>query len=433
MHTLSCRPFRKTGVALLVALVMLPSLPLRAAGVTGYTFADELPEDASALPAAPQKPWLHRRSPKKNVPPDSGGTLPAALLPQVQSLQAQVDALTMKLKQANQSNQTLAALRDQVAELKTQLADKDRVREEMKQALADRDGTVAGLRQQLADRDRVLANLKQQMAEHNAGATDLKQQLTDLRQQLATEKEARAEQTEELLALKRMTADVPLDTPEQKQAYASGVAFADMVTRSLRMQKSLGTEQPVDTVLAGITDAMKHRYRLDSEQIQTLNGKLYARLEARMKEQQAKAAREKAVQEKAGADWYARYRKQAGVKELRPGVLYRVITPGKGALLKASGTVDLLLSGSLADGRLFDDSGLNGRVQRLKPEDILPALTDVLVTQRAGCHVEVLLSPSQAFGDEGVPGMIPGGATLKFDIQVQKKQPVNATAGRKNG
>ncbi|ECA9705360.1 hypothetical protein EUP80_19535 [Salmonella enterica subsp. enterica serovar Bredeney] len=433
MRSLSCRTFRKTGMALLVALVMLPSLPLRAAEVTGYTFADELPEDASALPAAPQKPWLHRRSLKKPVPSDNGGTLPAALLPQVQSLQAQVDALTMKLKQANQSNQTLAALRDQVAELKTQLAGKDSVREEMKQALADRDGTVASLRQQLSDRDLALANLKQQMAEHNAGATDLKQQLADLRQQLATEKEARAEQTEELLALKRVTADVPLDTPEQKQAYASGVAFADMVTRSLRMQKSLGTEQPVDTVLAGITDAMKHRYRLDSEQIQTLNGKLYARLEARMKEQQAKAAREKATQEKTGADWYARYRKQAGVKELRPGVLYRVITPGKGAPLKTTSTVDLLLSGSLVDGRLFDDSGLNGRVQRLKPEDILPALTDVLVTQRAGCHVEVLLSPSQAFGDEGVPGMIPGGATLKFDIQVQKKQPVNATAGREKG
>ncbi|EBO8547843.1 hypothetical protein AMA88_24505, partial [Salmonella enterica subsp. enterica serovar Senftenberg] len=244
-----------------------------------------------------------------------------------------------------------------------------------------------------------------------------------LKQQLATEKEARAEQTEELLALKRMTADVPLDTPEQKQAYASGVAFADMVTRSLQMQKSLGTEQPVDTVLAGITDAMKHRFRLNSEQIKTLNGKLYARLEARMKEQQAKAAQEKAAQEKAGADWYARYRKQAGVKELRPGVLYRVIRPGKGAPLKGDSTVDLLLTGALSDGYLFDDSGLKGRVQRLKPEDILPALTDVLTTQRAGCHVEVLLSPSQAFGDEGVPGMIPGGATLKFDIQVQKKQP----------
>ncbi|EBR4395783.1 hypothetical protein BKE94_23550 [Salmonella enterica] len=374
MHILSCRTFRKTGVALLAAFAVLPALPLRAQGVTGYTFTDELPTDASALPAAPQKPWLHRRSAKKTVPSAGGASLPAVLLPQVQALQAQVDALTLKLKQVNQTAPSLA-------------------------------------------------EMKQQVADRSTGATTLKQQVTDLKQQLATEKEARAEQTEELLALKRMTADVPLDTPEQKQAYASGVAFADMVTRSLQMQKSLGTEQPVDTVLAGITDAMKHRFRLNSEQIKTLNGKLYARLEARMKEQQAKAAQEKAAQEKAGADWYARYRKQAGVKELRPGVLYRVIRPGKGAPLKADNTVDLLLTGALSDGYLFDDSGLKGRVQRLKPEDILPALTDVLTTQRAGCHVEVLLSPSQAFGDEGVPGMIPGGATLKFDIQVQKKQP----------
>ncbi|EAU6384522.1 hypothetical protein EHA45_24415 [Salmonella enterica] len=395
MHILSCRTFRKTGVALLAAFAVLPALPLRAQGVTGYTFTDELPTDASALPAAPQKPWLHRRSAKKTVPSAGGASLPAVLLPQVQALQAQVDALTLKLKQVNQTAPSLAEMKQQVADLNIQLA----------------------------GRDSTLAEMERQVADRSTGATTLKQQVTDLKQQLATEKEARAEQTEELLALKRMTADVPLDTPEQKQAYASGVAFADMVTRSLQMQKSLGTEQPVDTVLAGITDAMKHRFRLNSEQIKTLNGKLYARLEARMKEQQAKAAQEKAAQEKAGADWYARYRKQAGVKELRPGVLYRVIRPGKGAPLKADNTVDLLLTGALSDGYLFDDSGLKGRVQRLKPEDILPALTDVLTTQRAGCHVEVLLSPSQAFGDEGVPGMIPGGATLKFDIQVQKKQP----------
>lgn len=423
MHILSCRAFRKTGVALLAALTVLPALPLRAQGVTGYTFTDELPTDASALPAAPQKPWLHRRSAKKTAPSAGGASLPAVLLPQVQALQAQVDALTLKLKQVNQDAPALTAMKQQVADLNIQLAGRDSALAEMKQQLADRDGMVADLKQQLAGRDSTLAEMERQMADRSTGATTLKQQVTNLKQQLATEKEARAEQTEELLALKRMTADVPLDTPEQKQAYASGVAFADMVTRSLQMQKSLGTEQPVDTVLAGITDAMKHRFRLNSEQIKTLNGKLYARLEARMKEQQAKAAQEKAAQEKAGADWYARYRKQAGVKELRPGVLYRVIRPGKGAPLKADNTVDLLLTGALSDGYLFDDSGLKGRVQRLKPEDILPALTDVLTTQRAGCHVEVLLSPSQAFGDEGVPGMIPGGATLKFDIQVQKKQP----------
>ncbi|EAQ7001211.1 hypothetical protein DMJ51_14425 [Salmonella enterica] len=431
MHILSCRPFRRTGVALLAALTVLPALPLRAQGVTGYTFTDELPADASALPAAPQKPWLHRGSAKKTASSAGGASLPAVLLPQVQALQAQVDALTLKLKQVNQDAPALTAMKQQVADLNIQLAGRDSALAEMKQQLADRDGMVTDLKQQLAGRDSTLAEMKQQLADRRTGDTALKQQVTDLKQQLATEKDARAEQAKQLLALQKNTADVPLDTPEQKQAYASGVAFADMVTRSLQMQKSLGTEQPVDTVLAGITDAMKHRFRLNSEQIKTLNGKLYARLQARMKEQQARAAQERAAQEKAGAGWYARYRKQAGVKELRPGVLYRVITPGKGAPLKADNTVDLLLTGTLSDGYLFDDSGLKGRVQRLKPEDILPALTDVLTTQRAGCHVEVLLSPSQAFGDEGVPGMIPGGATLKFDIQVQKKQPVNATAVRR--
>ncbi|ASA54243.1 hypothetical protein GX95_22930 (plasmid) [Salmonella enterica subsp. enterica serovar Minnesota] len=332
-----------------------------------------------------------------------------------------MDALTLKLKQVNQTAPSLAEMKQQVADLNIQLAGRDSALAEMKQQLADRDGMVADLKQQLAGRDSTWRKWSDRWL--TAGRHDAEAAGDGPETAAGNRKGSPGGTDRGVTALKRMTADVPLDTPEQKQAYASGVAFADMVTRSLQMQKSLGTEQPVDTVLAGITDAMKHRFRLNSEQIKTLNGKLYARLEARMKEQQAKAAQEKAAQEKAGADWYARYRKQAGVKELRPGVLYRVIRPGKGAPLKGDSTVDLLLTGALSDGYLFDDSGLKGRVQRLKPEDILPALTDVLTTQRAGCHVEVLLSPSQAFGDEGVPGMIPGGATLKFDIQVQKKQP----------
>ncbi|EAM4449159.1 hypothetical protein EA629_25485, partial [Salmonella enterica subsp. enterica serovar Infantis] len=171
MHILSCRTFRKTGVALLAALTVLPALPLRAQGVTGYTFTDELPADASALPAAPQKPWLHRRSAKKTVPSAGGASLPAVLLPQVQALQAQVDALTLKLKQVNQTAPALTAMKQQVADLNIQLAGRDSALAEMKQQLADRDGMVADLKQQLAGRDSTLAEMERQMADRSTGAT----------------------------------------------------------------------------------------------------------------------------------------------------------------------------------------------------------------------------------------------------------------------
>ncbi|EHN1755462.1 hypothetical protein KG522_004607 [Salmonella enterica subsp. diarizonae serovar 50:z52:z35] len=59
------------------------------------------------------------------------------------------------------------------------------------------------------------------------------------------------------------------------------------------------------------------------------------------------------------------------------------------------------MSGYLVDGEAFDDSGEKGRVQRVKPSDLLPALTGVLTALRAGSHVEVLLPPAQAFGGEG--------------------------------
>ncbi|EHN1755463.1 hypothetical protein KG522_004608 [Salmonella enterica subsp. diarizonae serovar 50:z52:z35] len=107
------------------------------------------------------------------------------------------------------------------------------------------------LEQALSERDGTVADLKTQLAESSSGSTDLQAQLTALKSRLATEKEARAEQTEKLLALRRQNPDVSLETGGPQQAYASGVAFASVVARSLQMQKSLGIAPQQDIVLAG--------------------------------------------------------------------------------------------------------------------------------------------------------------------------------------
>ncbi|EDU6784860.1 hypothetical protein CJG67_004728 [Salmonella enterica subsp. enterica serovar Gaminara] len=385
-------PFRGTSSVLILAASLLLASPLPAAEIEGYTSLDDLPEDAAALPAPPERPWLHHRvTRKKSVQQGNGTPVPAALLPQVQALQARVKTL--------------------------------------EQLLSERDGVVADLKTQLAGRNNDSTSLQQQITGLKTQLTERDGAVADLKSRLAAGEESRAEQAEELLALRRQNPEVSLETEEQQQAYASGVAFAGVVAGSLRMQKSLGVTPLQDTVLAGITDGLRHRVRLNSEQIKTRNQELDSKLNGLLAERREQQENARKTQQKSGEAWQARYRKKTGVREMKNGVLYRVLAAGKGRQIQEGDAVELLLSGYLVDGKAFDDSGEKGRVQRVKPSDLLPALTGVLTTLRAGSHVEVLLPPDQAFGDEGVKGMIPGGATLRFDIRVLKASAGGETKG----
>ncbi|EAR6709301.1 hypothetical protein EWN99_21705 [Salmonella enterica] len=404
---------RKSPLAFLITLMLLSSPAVNATGVTGYTSSDDLPEDAADLPAAPaERPWLHHRASRKDSAHKDTPLIPAALLPQLQALQTQM----AELERAR--NQELTELKQQIADLTARQADGSATEAALKQQLVDREARVAELERRLADTHTDSSDLQQQLSAVKQQLARRDSQIEELKQQLTTEKNTHATQTAKILSLEKRLPDVPPVTPEQQEAYASGMAFAGVVSRSLRMQKELGINLPSELVLAGIADGLNHQPRLNSEQIKQRNQELDTRLNHLLAVRQEKEGELRAEQQKAGAEWYTRYRKTAGVKMLREGVLYRVLKAGKGAKIQAQSTADILLSGYLVDGKVFDDSGIKKRIQRVRPGDLLPALTDVLTTLNVGSHVEILLSPSQAFGDKGVPGLIPGGATLRFDIQI---------------
>ncbi|EEO0342980.1 hypothetical protein GID45_20570 [Salmonella enterica] len=404
---------RKSPLAFLITLMLLSSPAVNATGVTGYTSSDDLPEDAADLPAAPaERPWLHHRASRKDSAHKDTPLIPAALLPQLQALQTQM----AELERAR--NLELTELKQQIADLTARQADGSATEAALKQQLADREARVAELERRLADTHTDSSDLQQQLSAVKQQLASRDSQIEELKQQLTTEKNTYATQTAKILSLEKRLPDVPPVTPEQQEAYASGMAFAGVVSRSLRMQKELGINLPSELVLAGIADGLNHQPRLNSEQIKQRNQELDTRLNHLLAVRQEKEGELRAEQQKAGAEWYTRYRKTAGVKMLREGVLYRVLKAGKGAKIQAQSTADILLSGYLVDGKVFDDSGIKKRIQRVRPGDLLPALTDVLTTLNVGSHVEILLSPSQAFGDKGVPGLIPGGATLRFDIQI---------------
>ncbi|WP_368732227.1 FKBP-type peptidyl-prolyl cis-trans isomerase [Serratia marcescens] len=49
---------------------------------------------------------------------------------------------------------------------------------------------------------------------------------------------------------------------------------------------------------------------------------------------------------------------------------------------------------------------------------MLPAITKILTKVNSGSELEIYLPPETAYGEQGVPGLIPGDATLVFNIKI---------------
>ncbi|EBW9761750.1 hypothetical protein DQR20_25305, partial [Salmonella enterica subsp. enterica serovar Typhimurium] len=109
---------RKSPLVLLITLILLSSSAVNAAGIAGYTSAEDLPENAAdLLPAQPERPWLHHRSSRENAVNKGITQVPAALLPQLQSLQDRIEELD-RVRSREQ-----AELKQQIADLKARQED----------------------------------------------------------------------------------------------------------------------------------------------------------------------------------------------------------------------------------------------------------------------------------------------------------------------
>ena len=108
-----------------------------------------------------------------------------------------------------------------------------------------------------------------------------------------------------------------------------------------------------------------------------------------------------------------------GVKSLENGQLqYRVITAGKGAMPKATDTVEITYEGKLVNGNVFDSTARNGnKPANLGVNQMIPGMQKLLTMMPVGSTWELVIAPSMAYGPKGVP-MSPIGPneTLVFNL-----------------
>jgi FKBP-type peptidyl-prolyl cis-trans isomerase len=206
---------------------------------------------------------------------------------------------------------------------------------------------------------------------------------------------------------------VPLpDDDNARRAYASGVSLAREMQQSLAAQTAMGISLPPALVMAGLQDAFNHRpLRMTEEAVRTQ----LAALSLAVRDRQTERLQEETAR---GSAFRQAFRQQQGVSQ-QAGTLYRVADKGHGRRLRQTDMASLLVTARLPDGTVFDDSGEAGREQAVRVGAVLPAIATGLRKVGVGGHVIVVVPPEKGYGDAGLPPVVPGGATLVFDIQVK--------------
>lgn len=139
--------------------------------------------------------------------------------------------------------------------------------------------------------------------------------------------------------------------------------------------------------------------------------------------QQKKEADEKAAAQKAldsQNEFLAKNKLDSTVKITPKGVQYKVIKEGTGISPKASDKVQVHYIGALLDGTEFDNSVKRGEPLEFPVAAVIEGWQDLLLELKEGAKVKAWIPSNLAYGEAGVPPMIPANSMLVFEVELLK-------------
>ena len=110
--------------------------------------------------------------------------------------------------------------------------------------------------------------------------------------------------------------------------------------------------------------------------------------------------------------------KEEGAVKTESGLIYKELTPGTGASPTAEDTVQVHYRGTLPDGTEFDSSHKRGQPATFPLRGVIKCWTEGVQRMKVGGKAQLVCPSDIAYGDRGSPPMIPGGATLVFEVEL---------------
>jgi FKBP-type peptidyl-prolyl cis-trans isomerase FkpA len=192
-------------------------------------------------------------------------------------------------------------------------------------------------------------------------------------------------------------------TDEDKTIYAMGVMLGGNVkTMSL-------TPEQIETMTKGFKDAALGKTPEVDPQSMAAQIQEFAR-------SRATAAAE--TEKKKSADYLAQAAGESGAVKTDSGIIYKSLTPGTGDSPKPNDTVKVHYTGKLVDGSVFDSSVQRGQPAEFALTGVIRCWTEGLQRMKVGEKAQLVCPSDLAYGDQGRPPRIPGGATLVFEVEL---------------
>ena len=192
-------------------------------------------------------------------------------------------------------------------------------------------------------------------------------------------------------------------TEEQKKLYAIGLVLG----RNVGVFNLTPEELPY--VEAGLRDAVLKKK--PAVELDTYGPKINAMARER---QMARSSGEKS-HAKAALEAAAR---EPGAVRTPSGLVIRTVKPGTGPSPTASDRVKVHYEGKLTDGTVFDSSRKRNEPATFSLGGVIRCWTEGVQRMKVGERA-ILTCPSDlAYGEQGQPPNIPGGATLTFDVEL---------------
>lgn len=208
---------------------------------------------------------------------------------------------------------------------------------------------------------------------------------------------------------KQGTADVKLKSEEDKTFYAMGYMLGGNLQRLSLNDKEL------QALYKGVSHAAK---KTKSEVDMTI---YQPKIQEMFKSRMTKVAQE---EKKSGDAYLADYlKKNKNAKKTDSGLVYEVLKPGTGAAPKATDTVEVHYHGTLTNGDVFDSSVDRGKKISFPLNRVIKGWTEGLQLIKEGGKIRLVIPSGLAYGDNGAPPKIPGGATLVFEVELFRVNP----------
>lgn len=199
--------------------------------------------------------------------------------------------------------------------------------------------------------------------------------------------------------------NVNLDTDEHKTLYALGVLIGQR-TGIANFKLSADEQRYVEAGFGDIASGQKSKVELEQY------GPRVNQMMRKRQEERAEGEKKK------GEEFADKAAKEPGAERTASGMVFKEITPGTGEQPKATDVVKVNYKGTLIDGTEFDSSYKRGQPAEFPLMGVIPCWTEALQKMKVGEKARIVCPSNIAYGDQGRPPTIPGGATLVFEVEL---------------